>query len=654
MLLPTLSVEFAPASGALATSPTWIDITSYVLEWESSRGFSSELDTVAQAGTATIVLDNRDRRFDPTYAAGPYFGNLNPGKQVRIRVTYDSITYERFRGHIEGFPQEYPGGLFNTECVLHCVDGTQYLARAALKNNSVVSRRVRPSQVDARGVAVTENRKTLELAEYSDLIEYSEPWAYWQFRGTAALGTAYEATISDVVGGKDLLWKGAGAVTFNPLVIGESWPSTIPSFERSASNYARTAGLEIPEARNWTVEALIELDTLPSVAGSLYRIVAGPLDASGGDPLFSLQISTGNELQAFVRLSDNTTHIRTLTGAMTTGTTYHVVLRYDAATPQLTVRRDNSEAFATPATANLALDAVGAGLNIFVGGQPNHGTPGYFDGKIDEVAIYNRHLTSTTLAARVTAYPLGFVTDQTTATRIGAILDAVSWPASWRDINTGTSQTLAGRRYANQSALDEIQVSEAANFGRFWIAPDGNATSYERAWRTHADFSTSAATFGDGTGEMPYADIGALERDDSNLYNRVTAKAATAEDVQMSEDSTSQTNYGVRNLDLGELILNTSASASSLCSELVTRYKDPQPRFREIVVRPQMDEVNLWPKVLGYDLCKHITIKKRPRGSTDTAITQASHIERIADRVPRGGFQASMSDWTTTWTVSPR
>jgi hypothetical protein len=65
-----------------------VDITSYVLEFEINRGFPGELDTVADAGTATIVLDNRDRRFDPSYAAGPYFGNLKPGKQVRIRVTY--------------------------------------------------------------------------------------------------------------------------------------------------------------------------------------------------------------------------------------------------------------------------------------------------------------------------------------------------------------------------------------------------------------------------------------------------------------------------------------------------------------------------------------------------------------------------------------
>src|SRR6185503_6046467 len=126
MAQPVLVVEFAPTSSPLATSPTWVDITSYVQSLDIDRGFGDELDTVADAGTAVLLLDGSNRRFDPTYAAGPYFGNLKPGKQIRIRATWSGTTYDLFRGHVEGWPQGYILGTEYVGVELRCVDGTQF------------------------------------------------------------------------------------------------------------------------------------------------------------------------------------------------------------------------------------------------------------------------------------------------------------------------------------------------------------------------------------------------------------------------------------------------------------------------------------------------------------------------------------------------
>jgi hypothetical protein len=58
-------------------SPTWTDISTYVRRLNIKRG-SNRVDSpilLYDAGTATIDLDNRDRRFDPTNLAGPYVSN---------------------------------------------------------------------------------------------------------------------------------------------------------------------------------------------------------------------------------------------------------------------------------------------------------------------------------------------------------------------------------------------------------------------------------------------------------------------------------------------------------------------------------------------------------------------------------------------------
>lgn len=104
----SVTVEFSPTTNPLAT-PVWVDITSHVRFSPGvtiNRGRSSELDSFT-AGRASLVLNNRARIFDPTYTAGPYYGNLKPLRRFRIQATYQGLTYHLFNGYCEGWPQEY-------------------------------------------------------------------------------------------------------------------------------------------------------------------------------------------------------------------------------------------------------------------------------------------------------------------------------------------------------------------------------------------------------------------------------------------------------------------------------------------------------------------------------------------------------------------
>lgn len=61
------------------------DVTDKVRRVSVSRGRSRELDRYG-TGQATILLDNRDRTFDPTDLATPYLGQILPRKALEISV----------------------------------------------------------------------------------------------------------------------------------------------------------------------------------------------------------------------------------------------------------------------------------------------------------------------------------------------------------------------------------------------------------------------------------------------------------------------------------------------------------------------------------------------------------------------------------------
>lgn len=65
-----------------------------------NRGRQYELDKI-QAGTLTLTLDNRDRRFDPENTAGPYYPNVIPTKRIQVRAFWASTTYYLYTGYIE-------------------------------------------------------------------------------------------------------------------------------------------------------------------------------------------------------------------------------------------------------------------------------------------------------------------------------------------------------------------------------------------------------------------------------------------------------------------------------------------------------------------------------------------------------------------------
>jgi hypothetical protein len=94
-------------------------------------GSQDEL-TAIQGGTATITLQNRDRRFEPAFAASPYYPFITPMRPVRIRATWNAVTYNIFNGFIAEWPQDWSHSPHDQETTVMCVDGFEPLNQTLL------------------------------------------------------------------------------------------------------------------------------------------------------------------------------------------------------------------------------------------------------------------------------------------------------------------------------------------------------------------------------------------------------------------------------------------------------------------------------------------------------------------------------------------
>jgi len=131
MPYPVAVVEIAFTDGPYVVSPTWTDVTAYVRGMDISRGVPDDW-TLQADGSATVTLSNRDRRFDPFNTTGPYYGNLLPRRQIRIRATHLGTTYDVFRGFIAGWPPEWTDAGTDSTVTLQCFDALQLLGSSSM------------------------------------------------------------------------------------------------------------------------------------------------------------------------------------------------------------------------------------------------------------------------------------------------------------------------------------------------------------------------------------------------------------------------------------------------------------------------------------------------------------------------------------------
>jgi len=228
----------------------------------------------------------------------------------------------------------------------------------------------------------------------------------------------------------------------------------------------------------------------------------------------------------------------------------------------------------------------------------------------------------------------GDFSQQGSGARIGAILDAVSWPAAERDINVGTA-TVPAITLPPTSALEHIQQVAHAEGGRFFIGKDGKAV-FREGTEVNPDISTR--TWADNGTGMTYRDV-ALTFDDNLILNDVhLTRTGGAE--QIAADTSSQTQYGIRSSSETDIQLVTDAAVLTRAQEQVLRYAQPVLRLEGLVDNAMKH--SLWERVLVRDINDIVKVIE-----SRTATSQISSIEGISHDIGRDG------SWTVTLAVAP-
>src|SRR6266542_3988183 len=110
------SIEFPPTG--------YTDVSNRVRGFSTRRGRNNFVDRV-EAGTGSILLDNRDGYFNFTQA-----GRLLM-RRVRLRAFYDNTYFPLLTGHIESYKYVYPGVDHDAVCEIMISDGLKVLAQQA-------------------------------------------------------------------------------------------------------------------------------------------------------------------------------------------------------------------------------------------------------------------------------------------------------------------------------------------------------------------------------------------------------------------------------------------------------------------------------------------------------------------------------------------
>jgi len=596
----TLTVEAGLASNPSVAigSTAWTDISAFVRSISCHRGRSSEFDTF-QAGTLQIVLDNRDRRFDPNYAAGPYFGNLLPMRRIRFRTTRNAVTYDVWSGFIDDLPQQYDIGNTDATVTVSCTDATTVLSLTPL----------------------AESVHWYDVMNLAPLVWYR----LGESAGTVALDSSGN--------GRDGVY--IGGATFN------SRTGLLRNSNDNAIGFGPGQYLQgpqpIPLAFPFTVECWFTISTpASSELVNLWQIGADPTALPGGGvyTIAALQyFQTGNRLRAM--LSDGINFLATDVTTTVVGTTYHVVVVFPDGNTNPTMYVNASS---VGSSAGSGSGFVIYGQNLYVGDV----LATSLTATIDEFAIYSGSLSSGQVIVLYLSGTTPWINDDT-GLRIGRYLDKASWPSADRSIDTGIS-TMQPVSLDSQNALALSQTAELSEQGQFYVGADGKIVFRNRHWRfENTSAITSQGTFGDAGGELKYSDI-VTDGGAQFLTNHVRATRDGGSSVDVT-DATSITKFYERLNDVSGLQNQSDLEVRDLANWRLGTRKNPIQRVTVLEVKPRVDPTTLFPQVLGRDIGHRLTVKRRPQ-NVGAVLTYSALIEGIEHNVTVDG------DWVTRFYLS--
>lgn len=589
------------AAATIHTPIVWTDVSRFFVGGGSKRGRQHELDQI-EAGTGTITVRNTDRRFDPTNAAGPYYGKLLPMRRLRLRWTAPANAVD--------IDANYKSLVLGADPYLYWrLDETSGSVLADSSGNARAGTLEGAATYAQPGALSGGTNTALGLAGGGDIFNSSGTL------GLAAGLYTIEAWVKRTTPGhRDaIFWMGDSTTGVGVYL----YFDTDDKLKFALGSGAAGVGLSVVATSSVTAaDTNWHHVAFSSSGGSLY--LDGVLVAAAGGS--TAGVSAG-------------TILRVGAGGFALGTVALLTGSIDEVTvyPSSLSASDILDHYRAGASGSITKNKVFGFIERFPlkWSGPNNAWV--------ELTVVDgfEQLAQTDISTEAWGA-------ESAAARINHVLDAALWPRSLRDIDTGliAVPATAFDPASFTAALTHLKDVASAELGYFFISADGKATFHDRYHR--AIRSTPLSTWGDAvSGFLPYMDV-VPDYSKDRILNDVTS-TADAGIAQRSQDGASIGKYFRRSLTRQPLI-TTDAEALLQSKLIVATHKDPGLRIEQLVIKPST--AAQWAQVLSREIGDVVTVRRQPPGG-GSPIVQDCYIEAIQDSFPRA------LEWTATWQLTP-
>jgi len=207
----------------------------------------------------------------------------------------------------------------------------------------------------------------------------------------------------------------------------------------------------------------------------------------------------------------------------------------------------------------------------------------------------------------------GTPTEERTDQRIASALDdpGVNWATSLRDLEEGTVDVGTQEIASDTNALTYMQKVTETESGLFFIGKTGEVTFRNKL---QAASSADLVIFDQGD-NIPYANIEIVYGAEL-LYNKVTIANAGG-GTAVASDLDSQSEYGIRELSITDLLGANDLQSVDLAVRLIDQYSVPEYRVQQLEVSlHDLDETDQ-ETVLGLELGSICQVRFTPNGIGD-------------------------------------
>jgi hypothetical protein len=584
---PLVIVEMAftssPNPGPYATTVVFTDVSDYVQEVTTRRGRSDEFQEF-ESGTATITLDNRDRRFDPLNTSSPLNGKLVPRVAVRISATIDGLSPRQvFRGFVSGWPVSISEAGYNNTVTVECFDLMGLLEQEELPD---------------------------DLAD--SYIRSLNPRHYWP--------------LNDPI----------DPVTYTSQSLADYGSSPVPLTAYSTFKTANCEGLAIGLAN--TAVSIAETDFVDgwSYSRGPYSSAAASLSLWFQAPqLDQLTVASwGSQLDTNISydVTSSTLEIQVLSGT-TLGTFVGTIALDLAIAHHLVVNMNNSIAAPSsvyvdgqPLTMSLS-SSVAFSASLFESYSSGQG-------RRQQIVTLDRALTATEIE---TIYRLSrAIITETTAARFQRLMDYTPLPASAYVTPIGTVGTVSGITTGGPSVTSELQLLNDSEGGNLFVNKAGelvmtsrNAFAEGRSLTNQATIGTTGITIGP---EIQY------RVDAETMRNQLTMGFAGEGVVEVSDEASVEA-YGVSG-GTWSTQLSSQQDAFQLGNLLIGFSKDPKVVVSPVEVNVAADS-GQWQTVLELELLDRVTLVLAPDVGSSISLPQL--VQSIEHRVIPGEWSTTLN-----------